>query len=110
MYLAGQAPDDNPAMTSLILLIVGGYILLRFGLWIARWLRARDDYNRVKAGLPGMRKAKWALFRNMVKVGALLLFAYALLAVMAGRDAQRNVSDHPDSPAPATTSAGSRTR
>lgn len=110
LLAAEQTPDDNPAMTTLILLVVGGYLLLRFGLRIARWQRQRDDHRRTRALLPAMRKTKWSLFRSMVKAGVLVLIGYAVLAFMAGHNAQRNVSDHPDSPAPANSSAGSRTR
>lgn len=71
-------------VTMIVLLLAS--TIFTFGVLYARWHRQRADYKALKAGVPGARKAKWALFRRTVKVGFFVFIAAVIMITWVGRD------------------------
>ena len=97
------AANQGPVVSGPVLLslIVGGGIIFAFGFAVAVWRRARDDYKKVKAGLPGMRKAKWAMWRAAVRAGFWIVVAFVVLVMWVYSDVRAQQASEPGpSPSP----------
>ncbi len=106
MSLLAAAGSRGPVISGpvLVALLIGGGIIFGFGYAMAVWRRARDDYKKVKAGLPGMRKAKWTLWRAAVRAGFWIFVAFLVLVTWVVSDVRAEQEAKPDtSPTPSVS-------
>jgi hypothetical protein len=82
VMFAAPPPDDSSLPS---VLSAGAFlgVLVGYGLGYvhAVWRRARGDYVKTKAAVPGMRSAKWVAWRSMVQRGVLVAGVLAVLVV-----------------------------
>lgn len=97
---AEQTSSPTPFLVLIIVLVTGG-IIFRFGFLRAVHLRAKSDYIKTKEGLPGMRKTMWQALWAVVKTGFWIFIGVALLITWAGSEMR---SDGDQKPVPAKVS------
>ncbi len=84
--LAAEQGGGGIAGPVLVVLVVVGGVISAFGYARAVMDRANSDYKKTKEGLPGMRKAYWAAWRQAFKFGFWVLLAAVILIFWAVRD------------------------
>jgi hypothetical protein len=106
MSLLAAAGSRGPVISGpvLVTLLIGGGVIFSFGYAMAVWRRARDDYKRTKAGLSGMRKAKWTLWRAAVRAGFWIFVAFVVLVTWVVSDVRAEQEAKPGaSPTPSVS-------
>jgi hypothetical protein len=99
LVAASASGDGNSSIpTTLILLVVGGFIY-SFGYLRSRLHAANNAYKNSKASVKPLRKAFWVMFLRTAQVGAVILIAFGLLFFWVWHDVTEEDADNHSVPA-----------